>query len=233
MKLKITTRLVSRALSVVVMAALISPVLPVKQAEASASMSTQNQSPVISFGGSTIGLNTFLGQIFNLDKWLDTKNGNSNKPDKDKPDQDKPEQDKPDQNKPDKDKPDQDKPDKDKPDQDKPDKDKPDQDSKKEYEAITKEATKQLINLRNESKSELLSIAIQAKSTKDAKARASLYQQGQNTFSEKEAQFNGIVNNVSSKLQAKGLSTDIVNQYKAEFNQDVALGKSLLKNLTK
>jgi hypothetical protein len=230
-----STRFVTRMLSVAVLAALVSPAFPVKQADA-ASFSTQNQSPLISINGSTgITINQFFGQIFNLDKWIATNSGNLNnadqaKPEKDKTDQGKPDKDKPgkpDQGKPDKDKPG--KPDPGKPDKDKPGK--PDPDSKKEYEAITNAATKQLIDLRNESKSELMGIAIQAKGTKDAKERATLYQQGQNTFNQKEAQFNAIVNDVTNKLQSKGFSTDIVDQYKAEFNQDVELGKSLLQNV--
>ncbi|NEW04736.1 hypothetical protein GK047_01710 [Paenibacillus sp. SYP-B3998] len=272
MKVNKSKHYVSKLLSAMVLAALISPVLPAKQVEA-ASVNIQNNAPIIIINGSTINLGSFFEQIFNFEKWNNNNNGNSNKPDqgkpgkdkpeqgkpdkdkpeqgkpdkdkpeqgkpdkdkpdKDKPDKDKPDMDKPDKDKPDKDKPDKDKPDKDKPDKDKPDKDKPDKDSKKEYEAITKEATSQLRNLRNESKFELMDIAIQAKNTKNAKERSKMYEKGQAIFKEKESQFNEIINNVRSKLETKGFSTEIINEYNAEFTKEVELGKSLLSNLVK
>jgi hypothetical protein len=67
----------------------------------------------------------------------------------------------------------------------------------------------------------------------DPEERSSLISQGQNTFAEKEAEFNAIIAEVTDKLQTQGFSTEIVDQYQAEFNKEVELGKSLLKNLIK
>lgn len=78
-----------------------------------------------------------------------------------------------------------------------------------------------------------MGIAIQAKMAKNSKERARLYQQGENKFNEKSAQFNAIIDNVRSELESKGFSTDIVNEYQDEFNKEVQLGQSLLQNLAK
>jgi hypothetical protein len=234
--MKKATRNVSRLLTVLMLAALISPAFQVKQAEA-ATISIQNQSPLVSFNGPTVvNLSVFFEKIFNLGKWLST---DGNNPDKSTPptnkddgkDKEKQDKDKQDKEKQDKDKQEKEKQDKDKKDKDKQDKDKQNKD--KQYDAITKEATQQLIHLRNESKSELMRIAIQAKGVKDPKERSSLISKGQSTFAEKEAEFNAIIAAVTDKLQSQGFSTKIVDQYQAEFNQEVELGKNLLKNLIK
>ncbi|MCL6604712.1 MAG: copper amine oxidase N-terminal domain-containing protein [Paenibacillus sp.] len=95
------------------------------------------------------------------------------------------------------------------------------------YESITSETEAQLSALQSQSQSTLMSIAVEYITAKDASSKASIKARGLQQLSSFTSSFNSILSDAESKLKAGGYSTDIISQYRAEFEAQLQQGQNL------
>lgn len=104
-------------------------------------------------------------------------------------------------------------------------------DGKVSYESITSNTESKLQSLQAESKSTLLNLAKQYLSASDESTKQKLLAQGQQQLNRLTARFENIVGAAESELKANGYSTDIINQYRNAFQDEIEAGKQLAEGL--
>ena len=103
--------------------------------------------------------------------------------------------------------------------------------NKMSYESITSNTESKLQSLQAESKSTLLNLAKQYLSASDESTKQKLLAQGQQQLNSLTARFENIVGAAESELKGNGYSTDIINQYRKAFQEEIEAGKQLAEGL--
>lgn len=103
--------------------------------------------------------------------------------------------------------------------------------NKKSYESITSNTESKLQSLQAESKSTLLNLAKQYLSASDESTKQKLLAQGQQQLNSLTVRFESIVGAAESELKANGYSTEIINQYRKAFQDEIEAGKQLAEGL--
>lgn len=103
--------------------------------------------------------------------------------------------------------------------------------NKMSYESITSNTESKLQSLQAESKSTLLNLAKQYLSSSDESTKQKLLEQGQQQLNSLTARFESIVGAAESELKANGYSTEIINQYRKAFQDEIEAGKQLAEGL--
>lgn len=99
------------------------------------------------------------------------------------------------------------------------------------YERITRDTETQLTSLKNKSESILLGLAKEyIKADSDAK-KQQLLTQGEQQLDSLTAEFNTIINSAEQQLKNGGYSTDIIKQYRQEFESQIEAGKELAESM--
>jgi len=99
------------------------------------------------------------------------------------------------------------------------------------YESITSDTEAQLSALQSQSQSTLMSIAFEYISAKDASSKASIKARGVQQLASFTSSFNSILSAAESKLKAGGYSTDIISQYRAEFEAQLQQGQNIAASM--
>lgn len=99
------------------------------------------------------------------------------------------------------------------------------------YDDITSATQKKLESLRAESKAALLGLAKEYVSAADDAAKKKLLAEGQKKLDGFTSTFESIVKDTEAQLKANGYSTEIINQYRKTFNEEIEAGKQLAKGL--
>ncbi|MEK3864960.1 copper amine oxidase N-terminal domain-containing protein [Paenibacillus sp. FSL H7-0716] len=95
------------------------------------------------------------------------------------------------------------------------------------YETITSDTEAKLSALQNQSQSTLMSIAFEYVGATDEASKKSIKAKGVQQLASFTASFNSIVADAEQKLNSNGYSTEIISQYKSEFESQLQLGKDL------
>lgn len=95
------------------------------------------------------------------------------------------------------------------------------------YESITSETEAKLTALKNQSQSTLMNIAFEYLGATDDASKKSIKARGVQQLASFTASFNSIVAEAEQKLNSYGYSTEIINQYRSEFESQLQLGKDL------
>lgn len=95
------------------------------------------------------------------------------------------------------------------------------------YETITGDTEAKLSALQNQSQSTLMSIAFEYVGATDEASKKSIKAKGVQQLAAFTASFNSIVADAEQKLNSNGYSTEIISQYKSEFESQLQLGKDL------
>ncbi|MEC0132123.1 MULTISPECIES: copper amine oxidase N-terminal domain-containing protein [Paenibacillus] len=95
------------------------------------------------------------------------------------------------------------------------------------YETITSDTEAKLTALKNQSQSTLMSIAFEYVGATDEASKKSIKAKGVQQLASFTASFNSIVTDAEQKLNSNGYSTEIISQYKSEFESQLQLGKDL------
>lgn len=99
------------------------------------------------------------------------------------------------------------------------------------YERITKDTEAQLNSLKNKSESILLGLAKEyIKADTDAK-KQQLLNEGEQQLESLTAEFTTIINSAEQQLENGGYSTDIIKQYRQEFESQIEAGKELAESM--
>lgn len=93
------------------------------------------------------------------------------------------------------------------------------------YETITSETEAKLTALKNESQSTLMSIAFEYLGATDEASKKSIKAKGVQQLASFTANFNSIVAGAEQKLNSNGYSTEIISQYRSEFESQLQNGK--------
>lgn len=99
------------------------------------------------------------------------------------------------------------------------------------YETITSSTEAKLESLQAESQSTLMNLAKQYLAASSEASKKELLAQGQQQLNSLSAKFENIVGNAESQLKDNGYSTDIINQYRKAFNDEIEAGKQLADGL--
>jgi hypothetical protein len=99
------------------------------------------------------------------------------------------------------------------------------------YETITSETEAKLAALRDQSQSTLMSIALEYLGAKDEASKKSIKAKGVQQLSAFTTSFNSIVADTEQKLNSNGYSTEIISQYRSEFESQLQLGKDLAEGM--
>jgi hypothetical protein len=95
------------------------------------------------------------------------------------------------------------------------------------YDTITSDTEAKLSALQNQSQSTLMSIAFEYVGATDEASKKSIKAKGVQQLAAFTASFNSIVADAEQKLNSNGYSTEIISQYKSEFESQLQLGKDL------
>lgn len=95
------------------------------------------------------------------------------------------------------------------------------------YGQITSEAQSKLESLKNQSQGTLLGIAMEYKAANDANAKAAIKARGIQQLESFKSSFNSIIAETEQKLKAGGHDTSIIDQYRAEFQKQLAIGEAM------
>lgn len=99
------------------------------------------------------------------------------------------------------------------------------------YESITSETEAKLTALKNQSQATLMSIALEYVGASDAATKQSIKAKGVQQLASFTASFNSIVADAEQKLKSNGYSTEIISQYKSEFEAQLQFGKDLAEGM--
>jgi hypothetical protein len=99
------------------------------------------------------------------------------------------------------------------------------------YETITSETEAKLTALRNQSESTLLSIALEYLRANDEASKNSIKAKGAQQLASFTSNFNSIIADTEQKLNSNGYSTEIISQYRSEFESELAKGKKLAEGM--
>lgn len=102
---------------------------------------------------------------------------------------------------------------------------------KSSYDNITDATQAKLEALRAESKAVLFDLAKDYLSATDDTAKKKLLAEGQNKLNGFTATFESIVKDTEAQLKANGYSTEIINEYRKTFNDEIEAGKKLAEEL--
>ncbi|MDT3428862.1 hypothetical protein J2Z22_004456 [Paenibacillus forsythiae] len=103
--------------------------------------------------------------------------------------------------------------------------------SKPSYDSILADTEAKLQNLYNQSSAALMSLAVEYYSASDSETKSKLKAKGEALMSQFSSSFESIVQAAETKLKANGYSTDIIQQYRDKFNEEIEAGKKLAKSL--
>ncbi|WP_054957480.1 stalk domain-containing protein [Paenibacillus dakarensis] len=99
------------------------------------------------------------------------------------------------------------------------------------YESITSNTEAKLKSLQAENNSTLMSLAAKYLSASDDATKKKLLAQGQQQLDSLTAKFENIVGNAENQLKANGYSTEVINEYRKTFNDEIEAGKKLANEL--
>lgn len=99
------------------------------------------------------------------------------------------------------------------------------------YESITSETEAKLNALQSQSQSTLMGIALEYISATDAAAKQSIKEKGIQQLASFTASFNSIIADAEQKLNNNGYSTDIIKQYRSEFESQLQQGKDIAEKM--
>jgi hypothetical protein len=99
------------------------------------------------------------------------------------------------------------------------------------YEDITSATEAKLNALKNQSQSTLMSIAFEYLAAKDDASKASIKNKGLEQLSSFTAGFNSIVSDAEQQLKANGYSTDVIQQYRSTFEEQLQAGIDLAEGI--
>lgn len=99
------------------------------------------------------------------------------------------------------------------------------------YESITSETEAKLTALKNQSQAALMSIALEYVGASDAASKQSIKAKGVQQLASFTASFNSIVADAEQKLKSNGYSTEIISQYRSEFEAQLQFGKDLAEGM--
>lgn len=99
------------------------------------------------------------------------------------------------------------------------------------YESITSETEAKLTALKNQSQGTLMSIALEYVGASDAASKQSIKAKGVQQLASFTASFNSIVADAEKKLKSNGYSTEIISQYRSEFEAQLQFGKDLAEEM--
>ncbi|CAH1058001.1 stalk domain-containing protein [Paenibacillus pseudetheri] len=94
------------------------------------------------------------------------------------------------------------------------------------YETITSDTEAKLIALKNQSQSTLMSIGFEYLAATDEASKKSIKEKGLQQLASFTASFNSIVADTEQKLNSNGYSTEIISQYRSEFEATLQSGKN-------
>jgi hypothetical protein len=94
------------------------------------------------------------------------------------------------------------------------------------YETITSETEAKLTALEEQSRSTLMSIALEYFGAKDEASKKSIKAKGVQQLASLTANFNSIIADTEQKLNSNGYSTDIISQYRSKFESTLQTGKN-------
>ncbi|NQX45861.1 copper amine oxidase N-terminal domain-containing protein [Paenibacillus tritici] len=103
--------------------------------------------------------------------------------------------------------------------------------SKVSYESITSETEAKLSALQSQSQSTLMGIAFEYVSAIDSAAKQSIKAKGIQQLDSFTASFNSIIADAEQKLNSNGYSTDVIKQYRSEFESQLQLGKNIAEKM--
>lgn len=99
------------------------------------------------------------------------------------------------------------------------------------YESITSETEAKLTALKNQSQATLMSIALEYVGASDAATKQSIKAKGVQQLASFTASFNSIVADAEQQLKSNGYSTEIISQYRSEFEAQLQFGKDLAEEM--
>ncbi|MDH6373265.1 hypothetical protein M2444_005095 [Paenibacillus sp. PastF-3] len=94
------------------------------------------------------------------------------------------------------------------------------------YETITSETEAKLTALEEQSRSTLMSIALEYFGAKDEASKKSIKAKGVQQLASLTANFNSIIADTEQKLNSNGYSTEIISQYRSKFESTLQSGKN-------
>ncbi|MEK3984581.1 copper amine oxidase N-terminal domain-containing protein [Paenibacillus sp. FSL K6-3166] len=100
------------------------------------------------------------------------------------------------------------------------------------YETITSETEAKLVALREQSESTLMSILGEYLGAKDEASKQSIMAKGGQQLASFTSNFNSIIADTEQKLNSNGYSTEIIKQYRSEFEATLELGKKLAAGMS-
>ncbi|WP_285891252.1 copper amine oxidase N-terminal domain-containing protein [Paenibacillus pasadenensis] len=103
--------------------------------------------------------------------------------------------------------------------------------SGKQEEQIHREGREKADALRNKCRQELVTLALVYANATTAEAKAKARQQGSEVFATCNASFDGILSEMKQQLEAGGYSTARLEEYRAEYEKELAEGKAMLDGL--
>ncbi|MFF2890542.1 copper amine oxidase N-terminal domain-containing protein [Paenibacillus sp. NPDC057967] len=102
---------------------------------------------------------------------------------------------------------------------------------KQTYEQITANAESKLVVLRDSCKTELINLALEYFSADDD-AQKQIKTKISQKVNSCTSKFEALVSDTTSKLEANGYSTDIIAQYRNEFEAELEAGKKILEQMS-
>lgn len=99
------------------------------------------------------------------------------------------------------------------------------------YEQITANTESKLVTLRDSCKTELVNLALEYFSADDA-AQKQIKTKISQKVDSCTSKFEGIISDATSKLEANGHSTDIIAQYRKEFEAELEAGRKLIEQMS-
>jgi len=94
------------------------------------------------------------------------------------------------------------------------------------YETITSETKAKLTALEEQSRSTLTSIFLEYLGAKDEASKKDIKAKGAQQLASLTANFNSIIADTEQKLNSNGYSTEIISQYRSEFEATIQSGKN-------
>lgn len=99
------------------------------------------------------------------------------------------------------------------------------------YDSITKATQSKLVSLQNKSESLMWDLANKYLAADDDATKKKLLSQGQDQLDKLSAEFDAIVADAEKQLKDGGYSTDIIKEYRAEFEKQIEAGKKLAERM--
>jgi hypothetical protein len=104
---------------------------------------------------------------------------------------------------------------------------------KPSYDEIKARADAKISSLKSRAINDLTALAVMYLSSKDPAEKSSLLNQGQSLLGQYDSEFNGIMSELNASLTANGYDTEIIAQYRQEYEQQKELGRTTLEGMRK